>query len=469
MAPQHGKSELVSRYTPAWFLGTHPNSRVILASYEATYAQSWGRKAREIIEHHGHELFGLKVKPESRAQDWWELNGHEGVMFSCGAGGPITGKGAELIILDDLIKNSEEAFSETIRNSIGDWLDMTIKTRLHDPGGIIFISTRWHPDDPAGRLIKRMEEGGDKWEIVRLPAIADTDEPWGRKAGEALCPELYRLETLREIERDLGPWKFATIYQQLPSPRESGGFFSRLNFEILSERPPECRSWVRAWDQAGTPGGGDFTVGLRMCRFGEGKLLVDDIIRERLSPGDRDRLMVQTAQLDPAGTIQVLVQDPGQAGKDQAERQRVMLAGHAVRIQDHATSQLSKIQRADPVSSFSSSRGIKLLKAAWNGALLDEMDVFPHGKNDDQIDALSTAFTVLIRHRGGLNYQALGQKRRTDLMACGCPQDLNLGPGVHHPACGEHPENKTDQSWQSQIGRINPGAAVDWRSRFPMP
>ncbi len=132
MPPQHGKSELCSKYLPAWYLGTFPDRRVILTSYEADFASGWGRKARDLLEQHG-SMFGVKVSKRSKAVNRWDLEGRDGGMTTAGVGGPITGKGAHLLIIDDPIKNDEEARSPMIRQKQWDWWQSTASTRLR-PG-----------------------------------------------------------------------------------------------------------------------------------------------------------------------------------------------------------------------------------------------------------------------------------------------------------------------------------------------
>lgn len=403
LPPQHGKSELVSHWLPAWFLGNWPDRKVILASYEHDFAASWGRKAREALEAHGEEVFGVTVKPEARAQDWWEIAGHEGAMFSAGAGGPITGKGADLIILDDLLKNTAEAMSETVRENVWTWYQMTVRSRLHDPGAIVLISTRWHADDIPGRLLKRMEEGGDRWEVLRFPAVAESEEDWGvfrRSPGEALCPALYTPESLRATERDIGSWAWATQYQQRPFARESGGFFARSWFDVV-DRAPESSLRVRAWDQAATTDG-DWTVGLRLEKGPDGETYyVSDVVRGRWTPGEKDRVMEQTARADGQAVTVLLVEDPGQAGKDQAEKQRKRFAdlGYRVVVVENREVKGDKAVRAQRASAASEARRVKLVAGPWVGAFLSEAEVFPNGKHDDQIDALSSGFNWLSERR----------------------------------------------------------------------
>jgi len=157
MPPRHGKSQLVSRFFPAWYIGTHPHNRIILASYEADFAAGWGRKARDLLEEHGPSLFGLKVSPDSSAASRWDLFNFDGGMNTAGVRGPITGKGGSVLIIDDPVKNDQEAMSPTYRESTWDWYRATFSTRVQNDGAIVLVMTRWHEDDLAGRLLKAQD------------------------------------------------------------------------------------------------------------------------------------------------------------------------------------------------------------------------------------------------------------------------------------------------------------------------
>ncbi len=176
MPPRHGKSEFTSKYFPAWYLGTFPDRRIILTSYEAEFAKEWGRKVRDILQEHGQSYFGVSVRPDTSAANRWNLTGRAGGMVTSGVGGPITGKGADLLIIDDPVKNAEEADSETYRNRAWEWYTSTAYTRLEPGGALILIQTRWHEDDLAGRILEAMEGGGEQWHVLSLPALSETGE-----------------------------------------------------------------------------------------------------------------------------------------------------------------------------------------------------------------------------------------------------------------------------------------------------
>lgn len=224
MPPRHGKSEFIDRYLPAWWLGTFPNQRIILTSYEAEFAASWGGKARDIFEKTAH-LWGREVNMRSSAASRWDLKNFDGGMITAGAGGPITGKGAHLLIIDDPVKNAEEANSVVMRDKLYDWWRSTAYSRLEPGGVVIVIQTRWHEDDLAGRIL-RDHEGDPDWCVVDFKAICEGEEALGRKVGEPLWPERYPVERLGEIREELGPYWWSALYQQNPQP-EGGGLFKR--------------------------------------------------------------------------------------------------------------------------------------------------------------------------------------------------------------------------------------------------
>lgn len=260
MPPRHGKSELISRYTPAWYLGRFPDRKVMLTSYADTFAASWGRRARDTFKEVNPKLFGVQVKPETSGGQHWEVEGHDGIMVTAGVGGGLTGKGADLLIIDDPIKNAEEAQSERIRDAHHDWWKSTARTRLQKGAGVILVMTRWHEDDLAGRLLKDAANGeGDEWEVLCLEGLAEAEHPlrtrlvgkrgWkpndkaadprlpdplGREPGQALWPEMFDEDSLQATWRAMGSYWFGAMYQQRPAPAE-GMLFKKANFRYFEK------------------------------------------------------------------------------------------------------------------------------------------------------------------------------------------------------------------------------------------
>jgi len=391
MPPRHGKSELVSKWFPAWYLGLFPDNRIILSSYEAQFAASWGRRARDILEEYGQSRFGISIRQDSHAADWWEIEDHEGGMFTAGVGGPLSGKGAECAIIDDPVKNAEEAASPTMREKIWEWYLSTLETRLHKNGSIILIQTRWHEDDLAGRLLKIQ---GDRWEVLSLPAIAEQDEnygDWKRAKGAPLCPELIPMSQLQEYKANDFWW--ASLYQQRPFPR-GGGIFRRVDFDIVQAAPhPNMCVRVRAWDLAASvKQTAKRTAGLLLSKDPEGIYYVESVVKGKWVPGERDQVILQTAKTDGRNIPVIIEQEGGSGGIAQIDTLVKSMAGWRVQgIQVTG----DKLTRADPVASQSNRRSVKLVRGDWNDDFLSEAESFPNGEYLDQIDALSLAFSFL--------------------------------------------------------------------------
>lgn len=226
MPPRHGKSELCSKFLPAWYLSRYPDRRVILTSYEAEFAAEWGGKARDVLNEN-LEWAGIEIKSDSKAKHRWNVAGRKGGMQTAGARGAVTGKGAHLFIIDDPVKNSEDAQSEAKRQGNWDWYVSTAKTRLEPGAAELLVMTRWNEDDLGGRLLATQSE---KWEIVNFPALAEEHDVLGRGPGDALWPGAYDVKALEEIRDtpETGMW-WSALYQQRPTPEE-GGMFARSDF-----------------------------------------------------------------------------------------------------------------------------------------------------------------------------------------------------------------------------------------------
>lgn len=227
MPPRSGKSELVSRKFPAYAFGVDPDLQIIATSYGADMAQRFNRDVQRVID---NDLYKAAFPDTSlnagksnnskgayiRTSDLFEIVGHTGSYRSCGVGGGITGMGADILIIDDPVKDRKSANSATVRQSIYEWYTSTAYTRLSPGGGVIVMCTRWHVDDLLGMLLKEEQNGGDKWHVINYPAIAEHDEPH-RKAGEALHPERYPLESLLKIKGAVGSADWASLYQGRPT------------------------------------------------------------------------------------------------------------------------------------------------------------------------------------------------------------------------------------------------------------
>lgn len=394
--PRHGKSTLVNQWFSAWYVGMHPSETVISVSYEADFAASWGREARDILTEHGRRLFGVTVRDDSSAASWWEIGGHGGGMMTAGVGGPLTGKGGRVLILDDFCKNAEEASSPVMREKWWQWYVSTFRTRLEPGGFIVIIATRWHEDDLIGRIIRRMESdpGADRFKVIRLPAVAEENDQLGRNPGAPLWPERYDLTELGRIRHTLGHRVWSALYQQSPKNSE-GAMFRREQFHFV-DTPPPCVKVVRFWDLAATQRKGDnepdWTVGAKLGIDVAGRVAILDLRKLRGSPRQVDELVRRTAHEDGAAVLVRIEEEPGSASRIVVDQFRNALQGFDV--QGVAT-KANKVSRAKPLSECAASGKLVVVRASWNAALLDELEVFPDGLHDDQVDACSGAFAVL--------------------------------------------------------------------------
>lgn len=404
MPPRHGKSLLVSQYFPAWFLGTFHDSRVLLASYEADFAATWGRKARNILEEHGPRLFGITVASDSSAASRWDIASHEGGMTTAGVRGPITGKGAKIAIIDDPVKNDQEAGSKVYREGAWDWYRATFSTRLQDDGAIILVMTRWNEDDLAGRLLRAQEEGGEAWEVLTLPAIAEEDDPLGRQPDAPLCPELFPTPTLEAIKGRLGSYWWAALYQQRPSPQ--GGcifnkswfrYFHREGSSYVLHRPEgdirfdERKCWLfQTVDPAATESEkSDYFVCSTWTVTPDKDLLLLDVFREKAETtkhktvlrGQRDKWRPTFQGVENKTFGLNIIQE----AKTDGVPVRPLKADR------------DKVSRARPIAArYELGTVYHLANAPWLEQYESELVAFPNGEKDDQVDTAGYAGIVLI-------------------------------------------------------------------------
>lgn len=425
--PQHGKSELVSRRLPAYWVGNNPNQPIILTSYGASLAHSMSRRAREIVESSDYkELFpGVHTRADSRAVQHWELFGYQqGGVVSAGCGGPIVGHGAQLGIIDDPFENWAQAQSPTIRNKIWDWYRGTFRTRMWENSITVLIMTRWHEDDLVGRIVSDQPE---EWTIARYPAVAEDQDlrnrrnvklglpaglpdPINRLPGEPLAPSRFSKAALSQIERDVGPSVWSAEYQGAPEQRE-GNRFKRHWFKFVDRVPVDIpnSSRLRYWDLAATEGINAVarTAGVLMAVHMEGtgynkvyKIYIEDVVVGKWSTDNRNKRMVATAERDHArynnrGKCRV-EQEPGSAGKDAINAIIHYLAGYSVRS-DRPTG--DKDTRLEPFAGQAEQGNVYLVRGPWNESYISEMTTIPSGLTRDQGDASAGAYNILMGSR----------------------------------------------------------------------
>ncbi|MDO8729282.1 MAG: phage terminase large subunit [bacterium] len=404
MPPRHGKSQAVSRLFSAYYLYRYPERWVGLASYGAELAYTLSRASRQFYVAMGDEL----ASSAAAVKHWETPRG--GGLWAAGVGGPITGKGWHLGIIDDPLKNSEEAQSAAIREKQKEWYQSSWYTR-EEPGAgaCVVIQTRWHEDDLSGWLLAEEAEDDrpERWHIVSWPAIAEPEplavpstctlEPDWRRTGEALCPERHSVEHLRQIERTVGGYAWSALYQQRPRPRE-GGLFKREWFETV-EAPPLCTRWVRFWDCAAkAKESSDYTAGALVGRTHSGEWVIADVVRGRWEYPDAKRVILQTAVRDGKG-VPICIEDTssGTAIAQDLLRDPVG-SGYSIRA---VSVTADKYTRAAPWAAQAEGGLVRLVRGAWVSAFLDEVCSFPSAAHDDQVDAASGAFAQLAQTVSG--------------------------------------------------------------------
>lgn len=243
LPPRHSKSEMVSVNFPPWLLGRDKNKSVIESSYSDDLASEFGRQARNIVDTREYRhIFDTTLAQDSQSKSTWGTNGR-GKYNAVGIGGAVTGKGADVLIIDDPIKNRKEADSFLIRENIYNWYKSTARTRLSPEGAIILVVTRWHDDDLAGRILD--SDNASDWEVISLPAIAIHEEEH-RAFGDALWPTQFDKENLLKTKGDVGLYEWSSLYQQQPINSETQEFTPAMFRSITRDEVNKKRTtrWV---------------------------------------------------------------------------------------------------------------------------------------------------------------------------------------------------------------------------------
>lgn len=377
MPPRHMKSTTVTIRYSAWRLLREPSTRIILGAYSQFLANKFSRDIRKLVRASGG-TFNL----ERRAVQEWEMQGGGGLR-AVGVGGGINGTGANLIIVDDPIKNRKEAESPTYRENLKDWYSNDLFTRQEPGCAIIIIHTRWHMDDLSGWLLDEAQHGGDQWEVVNLPALAEQDDPLGRPLGTALCPERFNEETLESYKRQLKN-DFYALYQQRPLPEE-GSIFKREWFKYHTGGPPHLVNVVQVWDTAMKAGqDNDYSACATMGMDVNGVGYLLNVWRGRVEMPDLLRQM--RAQYERYVPNVVCVEDK-QSGTSAIQTLRKETQIPIVPIQAEG----DKVSRARLASPFFEGGRVLIMRGAFVADMEDELLSFPSGKNDDQVDAICYA------------------------------------------------------------------------------
>lgn len=382
MPPRHMKSTVVSNCLPAQYISNHPQKEVIMASYGLDLARDNARACRSLFDEPLHQRVWPGQVFEVDTADTFQIAGKRNGkpnLVAAGVGGGITGKGADLFIIDDPIKDMVQANSETYRRKAYEWYQMVVQSRLAPGGKKILMMTRWHHDDLVGTILR---DDPESWIHLNMPAVDES--------GRALWPERYDLGTLGEIRKVLGSRNFEAQYQGRPTPLE-GGLFHR-DWIRFGDPLPSDATRCRYWDKAATHGDGDWTVGCLMS-VQDGRYCIEDIVRLQGSPYEVQQAIRSTAEMDGTEVMIRMEQEPGSSGVDVIDHySRQVLEGYDFRP-DKVTG--NKELRSGPMAAAMECGNLWLARGHWNRDLVDELLEFPLGKHDDQVDACSGAFRTL--------------------------------------------------------------------------
>ena len=414
--PQHGKSELVTRRFPAQALGKMPNLNVIVGSYDANFARKFSRSIKATMRSSTYkELFpnskldgdGVRKGTYSaRDSDWDVHNGTEktGSLMSVGVGTGATGNPCDLMVLDDVIKNREEAESETYREKLWYWWTDSLRTRLKDSTRVVMTFTRWHEDDLAGRILadEGLVENGGKWVILVLPAIKESnDDPQDdfREVGEPLWPEVHSLKTLLGYQQG-GSRTWTSVYQQRPAPKE-GGLIKREYFPIWTSAQVmdfiKGRDFVRHFvvDTAFTNKTKNDPSAVLEFFIMENLLFVLHFKKYHLQMGE---LLEELKRIYAKGTKKSFMYiEPKANGISIVQLlQRIRLDnGNLMNVKEDFNPDVDKYARAAAIVDILETGRVILVAGHWNEVFLTDCAVFPNGKEKEAVDTIVQAVDKL--------------------------------------------------------------------------
>lgn len=404
MPPRHSKSLHVSENLPAWYLGNHPDQRVIAASHTAALAYTFSRRVRNKIASDRYPFHGVKVAGDKAAVQAWDLDGFLGGYHAVGVGGSPTGSGGNLIVIDDPIRSAADADSEVVRDALWEWYQGTMRTRLEPGGSIVITATRWHDDDLTGRLIAEQATGGEQWRVVHMPAIDD--------AGNALWPERWPLDALNKIRSAVGSRVWSAQYQGDPIPSE-GGMFKRSWWQTYTELP-ELTKVELTMDSAFKEGvENDYSVIACWGNDGLGNSYLIRVWRERVAFPELLKMAHGAHEWArnefPGLRIPLVIEDKasGQSAIQTLKRPLPQMSGQPLPalpiIIFPIPGNQSKVARAEGVTPIvEGGRAFVPKHAPWIDDWLKEHERFPLGAHDDQVDTTSMALSRFTNARSGV-------------------------------------------------------------------
>lgn len=392
MPPRHSKSMTITETLPSYYLGHFPEDRIIEISYNDTFARKFGKKNKEKVRHYGESLFDIEIAKDSSAHDEWTLDNNIGGMISRGVLAGITGQGADLMIIDDPIKNREEADSENHREKIWDeWID-SFSSRLHPGAIVILILTRWHEDDLQGRLLNPEYGKPLNWQVYNFPLEAEENDVLGREVGEPLWPERYGKSFIEERKRY--PSSFNSLYQGRPTAQE--GNMVKRDWWKRYDTLPTLQRIIMSVDATFKDSDSSDFVSIQVW----GKVGVNAYLIDR-----------HKQRMDFPSTLSAIKDMKKRHSKitgifieDKANGSAIisMLRSHIPGVIP-VNPKGSKQARVSAVSDYIRAGNVWLPKnEPWTNEFIDEWSAFPRGKHDDDVDSGSQALNKLFYYNADL-------------------------------------------------------------------
>ena len=396
MPPRHTKSEFASYLLPAWFLGKFPHKKVIQSSNTAELAVGFGRKVRNLVDSEEYKaLFpNLELRADSKAAGRWNTS-KNGDYFAIGVGGTVTGKGADLLIIDDPHSEQEAALAATnpdVFDKVTEWYSSGPRQRLQPGGAIIIVMTRWAMRDLTGQVLKAAAaRGGDKWDVIEFPAIMPSGKP--------LWPEFWSLAELEALREELPNAKWQAQYQQNPVGNESAIIKRDWWQWWEADAPPACNYILQTWDTAFEKNNrADYSAGTTWGIFtndednGAANIILLNTYKKRVEYPELKRdVLEEYKEYEPDG---VLIEKKA-TGAPLIYELRAM----GIPVQEFTPSKgQDKISRLNSVSDIIASGKVWVPRTRWAEELVDEIAAFPSGEHDDLVDATTLA---LMRFRAG--------------------------------------------------------------------
>ena len=398
MPPRHTKSEFASYLLPAWFLGNFPHKKVIQTSHTAELAVGFGRKVRNLVDSEiFHEIFpGVGLRADSQAAGRWNTSAG-GDYFAIGVGGAVTGKGADILIIDDPHSEQEAALAEInpeIYDKVYEWYTSGPRQRLQPGGAIIIVMTRWSKKDLTGQVVKAASQrGGDDWEVIEFPAILPSGNP--------LWPQFWSLKELSALKEELPNQKWMAQYMQNPTSEQSA-IVKREWWQIWEEEsPPYCEFVLQSWDTAFEKNNrADYSACTTWGVFyqpddtgvSQANIILLNAFRDRLEfPSLKKKAIEEFKEWDPDS----IIIEKKATGAPLIYEMRSM----GIPVQEFTPGKGNdKISRLNAVADLFASGRVWVPNTQWAEEVVDEVAPFPGGEHDDYVDSVSLA---MMRFRRG--------------------------------------------------------------------